>query len=110
MPWWLVVLDEYADLTSDSDERRQIEDALKRIAQKGRAAGIHLIVSTQKPTAEVLSTVIRSNLPSQLALRVRDASDSRIILDEAGAESLAGKGEAFLKTAKGMIRVQCAMA
>lgn len=110
LPWWLVVLDEYADLTSDSDERRQIEDALKRIAQKGRAAGIHLIVSTQKPTAEVLSTVIRSNLPSQLALRVRDASDSRIILDEAGAESLAGKGEAFLKTAKGMIRVQCAMA
>jgi hypothetical protein len=108
LPWWLVVLDEYADLTSDPDERKQIEALLKRLAQKGRSAGIHCIVATQKPSAEVLSTVIRSNLPAQLALRVKTASDSRVILDEAGAESLAGKGDAFLKTAKGMTRIQCA--
>ena len=107
--WRLVVLDEYADLTSDPDERKQIEAVLKRVAQKGRAAGIHLIGATQKPSAEVLSTVIRSNLPAQLALRVKSSTDSRIILDEAGAESLAGKGDAFLKTAKGMTRVQCSM-
>ena len=109
IPWRLVVLDEYADLTSDPDERKQIEASLKRVAQKGRAAGIHLIVATQKPSAEVLSTVIRSNLPAQLALRVKSSTDSRIILDEVGAETLAGKGDAFLKTAKGMTRVQCAM-
>jgi DNA phosphorothioation-dependent restriction protein DptH len=109
IPWHLVVLDEYADLTSDPDERKQIEIGLKRVAQKGRAAGIHLIVATQKPSAEVLSTVVRSNLPAQLALRVKSSTDSRIILDEAGAESLAGKGDAFLKTAKGMTRVQCSI-
>jgi S-DNA-T family DNA segregation ATPase FtsK/SpoIIIE len=109
IPWWLVVLDEYADLTADPDDRKTIEGLLKRVAQKGRAAGIHLIVATQKPSAEVISTVIRSNLPAQLALRVKSASDSRIILDESGAETLAGKGDGFLKTAKGMTRVQSAM-
>jgi hypothetical protein len=107
LPWWMIVLDEYADLTSDPDDRRSIELALKRIAQKGRAAGIHLIVATQKPSAEVISTVIRSNLPAQIALRVKSATDSRIILEEAGAESLAGKGDAFFRTAKGLRRVQC---
>jgi hypothetical protein len=109
MPWWLMVLDEYADLTADPDDRKAIESDLKRIAQKGRAAGIHLIVATQKPSAEVISTVIRSNLPAALALRVKSAIDSRIILGEAGAESLAGKGDAFLRTTRGLQRVQCAM-
>ncbi len=84
IPWWLIVLDEYADLTSDPDERKQIEASLKRVAQKGRSAGIHLILATQKPSAEVLSTVVRSNLPAQLALRVKTSTDSRIILDEVG--------------------------
>jgi S-DNA-T family DNA segregation ATPase FtsK/SpoIIIE len=109
IPWWVIVLDEYADLTADADDRKAIEALLKRIAQKGRASGIHLIVATQKPSAEVISTVIRSNLPAQLALRVKSSTDSRIILEEAGAESLAGKGDAFLRTARGLIRVQCAM-
>lgn len=110
LPWWMIVLDEYADLTSDPDDRKAIETALKRLAQKGRAAGIHLIVATQKPSAEVISTVIRSNLPAQLALRVKSSIDSRIILEEAGAESLAGKGDAFLRTTKGLRRVQCGRA
>ena len=108
LPWWLIVLDEYADLTSDPDDRKAIEGRLKRLAQKGRAAGIHLIVATQKPAAEVISTVVRSNLPAQLGLRVKTAIDSRIILDESGAEALAGSGDAFLKTARGMQRLQCA--
>jgi S-DNA-T family DNA segregation ATPase FtsK/SpoIIIE len=108
LPWWLIVLDEYADLTSDPDDRKAIEGRLKRLAQKGRAAGIHLIVATQKPAAEVISTVVRSNLPAQLGLRVKTAVDSRIILDESGAEALAGSGDAFLKTARGMQRLQCA--
>ena len=108
LPWWVIVLDEYADLTSDGEDRKAIEQRLKRLAQKGRAAGVHLIVATQKPAAEVISTVIRSNLPAQLGLRVKTATDSRIILDESGAEALAGSGDAFLKTARGMQRLQCA--
>jgi S-DNA-T family DNA segregation ATPase FtsK/SpoIIIE len=108
LPWWLIVLDEYADLTSDRDERKEIEQLLQRVCQKARASGIHVIVATQKPSQEVISTTIRSNLPAQLALRVKTASDSRVIMDEAGAESLAGKGDAFLKTVRGVTRLQCA--
>lgn len=108
LPWWLIVLDEYADLTSDPDDKTAIERLLKRLAQKARAAGIHLLVATQKPSAEVISTTVRSNLPAQVALRVRSAADSRIIMDESGAETLAGKGDAFIKTVKGVIRLQCA--
>lgn len=109
IPWRVIVLDEYADLTSDKDDRKFIEDQLKRLAQKARACGIHVIVATQKPSAVVLNTTIRSNLPAQLALRVKSATDSRMIMDEAGAETLAGKGDAFLRTAKSIVRIQCAM-
>jgi hypothetical protein len=108
LPWWVVVLDEYADLTSDPDSKKQIEDNLKRLAQKARAAGIHVIIATQNPKGDVISTNLRSNLPAQLALRVKSGTESRVIMDEAGAESLNGMGDAFLKSAKGLIRVQCA--
>ncbi|MDP2270468.1 MAG: FtsK/SpoIIIE domain-containing protein [Archangium sp.] len=109
LPWIVVVLDEYSDLTSDKDDRKKIEEKLLRIAQKARAAGIHLIVATQRPTAEIINTTIRSNLPAQLALRVSKAADSRIIMEETGAEALAGKGDALLRTAKGITRLQCAI-
>ena len=107
-PWIVVVLDEYADLTSDPDDKSQIEALLRRLTQKARAAGIHVIAATQRPSADVVSTTIRSNLPAQLALRVKTATDSRIILDESGAETLAGQGDAFLKTARGIERIQVA--
>ncbi|MEV6213600.1 FtsK/SpoIIIE domain-containing protein [Nocardia sp. NPDC051833] len=107
-PWIVIVLDEYADLTSDPEDKKQIEALLKRLTQKARAAGIHVIAATQRPSADVISTTIRSNFPAQLALRVKTATDSRIILDETGAEALAGQGDAFLHTAKGTIRVQIA--
>ncbi|MET7408772.1 FtsK/SpoIIIE domain-containing protein [Streptomyces parvulus] len=107
-PWIVIILDEYADLTSDPEEKKQIEALLKRLTQKARAAGIHVIAATQRPSADVISTTIRSNFPAQLALRVKTATDSRIILDETGAEALAGQGDAFLHTAKGTIRLQVA--
>ena len=110
LPWWVVVLDEYADLTSDPDEKRQIEHLLRRLAQKARAAGIDLIIATQRPSVDVISPVVRANLPAQLALRVRNASDSRVILGEAGAEALAGSGDALLRTGRGVVRIQCGMA
>ncbi|WP_457188723.1 FtsK/SpoIIIE domain-containing protein [Nocardioides sp. P5_E3] len=107
-PWIVIVLDEYADLTSDPSDKATIEGLLKRLAAKARAAGIHIIAATQRPSADVVSTTIRSNLPAQLALRVKTATDSRIIMDEGGAEALAGQGDAFLRTARGTRRLQVA--
>ncbi|GLR63731.1 DNA phosphorothioation-dependent restriction protein DptH [Marinospirillum insulare] len=107
IPWWVLVLDEYADLTSDRDKKKDIEAGLKRLAQKARAAGIHLIIATQKPSADVISTNLRSNLPAQLALRVKNGTESRVIIDDAGAETLNGKGDAFLKYEGKLVRVQC---
>jgi len=107
-PWWVVVLDEYADLTADPDEKKQLEALLRRLAQKARAAGLHVIVATQRPSADVISPVVRANLPAQLALRVRTGTDSRVILDESGAEALAGRGDGLLRTARGIVRLQCA--
>ena len=103
-----MVLEEFADLTVDN--KSEIEKELQRLAQKARAAGIHVIVSTQKPSAEVLSTTVRSNLGAQLAFRVKTKSDSTIILDESGAEALGGQGDAIFKSAAGgAVRFQCAL-
>jgi S-DNA-T family DNA segregation ATPase FtsK/SpoIIIE len=109
LPWWVIVLDEYADLTSDATDKKQIEALLKRLAQKARAAGIHVIIATQKPSSEVISTSLRSNLPAQLALRVKSAIESRVIMDESGAETLNGKGDAFFKANGELIRIQCGL-
>ncbi len=105
----LIVLDEYADLVADEQHRREIEHLLKRLAQKGRAAGIHVIVATQRPSADIVNTAVRDNLPTRMALRVATASASRIILDEGGAEALAGRGDALLKTAQKTVRLQVAL-
>lgn len=107
--WIVVVLDEFADLTSEKDHKKAIEALLQRVAQKARACGIHAIVATQKPSAEVISTTTRSNLGAQLALRVRSAIDSKVIMEAAGAESLAGNGDAFLRlSGEEPVRIQCA--
>jgi DNA phosphorothioation-dependent restriction protein DptH len=107
LPWWLVVLDEYADLTHDPQSKKDIEAELKRLAQKARSSGIHIIVATQKPSAEVISTNLRSNLPAQLVLRVKSATESRVVIDEAGGETLNGRGDALLKADGKLRRVQC---
>jgi DNA phosphorothioation-dependent restriction protein DptH len=102
------VLDEYADLTHDPQGKKDIEQELKRLAQKARSAGIHVIIATQKPSAEVISTNLRSNLPAQLALRVKSGTESRVIMDEGGAENLNGRGDALLKADGKLRRLQCA--
>jgi S-DNA-T family DNA segregation ATPase FtsK/SpoIIIE len=109
LPWILLVLDEYADLTSDRDSKKAIEQELKRLAQKARASGIHIIIATQKPSGEVISTDLRSNLPAQLALRVRSGVESRVIMEESGAEMLNGRGDGFLRRVGRLERVQCAL-
>lgn len=106
---WLIVLDEYGDLTQDPNSKKLIEHELIRIAQKARAAGIHLIIATQKPSADVISTNLRSNLPAQLSLRVKSGTESRVIMDQGGAETLNGNGDAYFKLGGSVIRVQCGL-
>jgi S-DNA-T family DNA segregation ATPase FtsK/SpoIIIE len=109
LPWIVVVLDEFADLTAEKEARKTIEALLQRLAQKARACGIHCVVATQKPSAEVISTTTRSNLGAQLALRVRSGIDSRVIMETTGAESLAGNGDGFLRlSGEEPVRLQCA--
>lgn len=108
MARWLIVLDEYADLISDDAERKLIEKCLQRLSQKARAAGIHVIVSTQKPVVQVINTVVKGNLPGKIALRVNTAMESRVILDEVGAEKLVGKGDSLIRAGSGLVRAQFA--
>lgn len=108
LPWWIIVLDEYADLTNDKASKKLIEASLQRLAQKARAAGIHLIIATQKPIVDVINTVVRSNLPAQLALKVNKSSESQIIIDQNGAEALSGMGDALLNRGGELTRLQCA--
>ena len=109
LPWKVVVLDEYNDLTASPPEQKSIERELVRVAQKGRAAGLHVIIATQRPTADVINGVIRSNLPARLALRTFNNLESRIIIGEAGAETLAGDGDALVRTVSDVVRIQCAI-
>ena len=111
MARWLIVLDEYSDLLDeDAANKATIETLLRRLAQKARAAGIHVIIATQKPLASIVSSAIKSNLPGVIALRVRSTNDSRVILDDNGAETLAGKGDSLFKNGTGqMTRVQAAI-
>jgi len=108
MPRWLLVLDEYSDLISDDSNRKKIEKCLQRLAQKARAAGIHLIISTQKPIVQVVNTVVKGNLPGRVAFRVNTAVESNVVLDESGADELAGKGDALVKSGSNKVRVQFA--
>lgn len=91
MPYIVVVVDEVGDLMMAM--KKEVEGHIIRLAQKSRAAGIHLILTTQRPTVDVITGLIKSNLPARICFQVADRSNSRVVLDEMGAEKLLGKGD-----------------
>ena len=114
MPYIVVVIDEYADLTMTvggsqeaKNSARNIQTAIVRLAQKGRAAGIHVILATQRPSVDVISGVIKANFPTRIAFRVTSRVDSGTILDTPGAEKLIGNGDMLYYSGADIERVQC---
>ncbi len=105
MPYIVIIIDELADLMMTSKE---VEGHIVRVAQKARAVGIHLILATQRPEAQVVTGLIKSNMPGRLCFQVRSRLDSRIMLDQSGGELLLGQGDMLMlkPTGGGMVRAQ----
>ena len=115
LPYIVVVIDEYADLTipwgislKSKGIAKNIMSAIIRLAQKGRAAGIHIIIATQRPSDDVITGLIKTNFPTRIAFRVSTRTDSITILNSPGAEHLNGKGDMLYSVGKEMERMQCA--
>ena len=109
LPYYVVIIDEYGDLILSADDRGETEKIICRLAQKARAVGIHMIISTQRPDTKTVTGNIKANFPTRIAFRTTTGTDSRVILDRQGAERLSGKGDMlFFDDSPETQRVQCA--
>lgn len=106
MPYIVVIIDEFADLIMVAG--KEVERPVARLAQKARAAGIHVILATQRPSTDVITGMIKANFPGRMAFRVMQMVDSRTILDRPGANQLIGKGDMLISIGGEITRVQCA--
>lgn len=106
LPYIVLVIDEFADLIMTAG--KEIETPIARLAQLARAIGIHLIVATQRPSANIITGLIKANFPARIAFRVTSAIDSRTILDSKGADQLIGRGDMLMSTGNDLTRIQCA--
>ncbi|QZE13145.1 DNA translocase FtsK [Halosquirtibacter laminarini] len=106
LPYIVVIVDEFADLIMTAG--KEIESPIARIAQLARAVGIHMIIATQRPSANIITGPIKANFPARVAFKVASMIDSRTILDSPGANQLIGKGDMLIQTGSEMTRVQCA--
>ena len=115
LPYIVTIIDEYADLTMSTgagsegkNVARSITNSIIRLAQKGRAAGIHIVLATQRPSVDIITGAIKTNFPTRIAFRVISRVDSQTILDSPGAEKLIGRGDMLYYAGVEMERVQCA--
>lgn len=108
LPFIVGIIDEFASLSSNSDNGKDIMNIVSQLAALARATGIHLVVATQSPRKEVITGVIKNNFPTRIAFRVPTNADSRVILDQGGAEQLIGQGDALLFAGATLERFQCA--
>lgn len=107
LPFLVLIFDEFADLIlAGREDKKEFESLVARIAGKGRAAGIHLVLATQRPDRAVVTGLIKANLPLKVCLKVANAVNAQIVLDEPGAESLFGKGDLLCDFGKGLVRAQ----
>ncbi|MDE6715038.1 MAG: DNA translocase FtsK [Muribaculaceae bacterium] len=106
MPYIVVIIDEFADFISVAG--RDVEEPISRIAQKARAVGIHMIIATQRPSANVITGKIKANFPGRISFRVSSMVDSRTIIDCSGAQQLVGKGDLLFTSGGDLTRLQCA--
>jgi S-DNA-T family DNA segregation ATPase FtsK/SpoIIIE len=106
VPHHVVIIDEYGDLMVRKDKKEVLERSVQRLGQKGRAAGIHVVLATQRPDAKVVTPIIKANLALKVALKVATASNSSIILDQTGAEYLIGLGDMLIGGTVDLERLQ----
>jgi S-DNA-T family DNA segregation ATPase FtsK/SpoIIIE len=107
IPFLVLIFDEFADLIlAGREDKKEFETLVARIAGKGRAAGIHLVLATQRPDRAVVTGLVKANLPLKVCLKVANAINAQIVLDEPGAESLFGRGDLLCDFGKGLVRAQ----
>ena len=105
LPYWVIIIDELADLMLTAQQ--EIEPRIQKLTQLARATGIHMIIATQRPTVDIITGTIKSNIPGRVAFKVAQKNDSRVVLDQEGADKLVGKGDMLVLTgANKLLRAQ----